>query len=128
MVGASHQREIMADRLHVAADETTADGQLTFVPMAVCIGGFDLGPLVEIEGHRLAEPDDAHHHAWLTTPLDASRPRMATMPGPSFVPLFLALLIPVLCIGLLARHFFIVAVGTIGMGWGRPRWHPDVGS
>src|SRR5947209_7686794 len=48
--GASQLREIIEDRLHVAADETSPDGKLSFVPMAVCIGGCDLGPLVEIEG------------------------------------------------------------------------------
>lgn len=48
--GASKLRERIEERLHITAEGTTADQKLTFVPMAVCMGACDLGPLVEVEG------------------------------------------------------------------------------
>ncbi|HMA35338.1 MAG TPA: NAD(P)H-dependent oxidoreductase subunit E, partial [Chloroflexia bacterium] len=49
--GAARLREAIEDRLGIVAEQTTADAKLTFVPMAVCLGACDLGPLVEVEGH-----------------------------------------------------------------------------
>jgi NADH:ubiquinone oxidoreductase subunit E len=70
--GASKLREVIEDRLHVAAEETTADRKLTFLPMAVCIGGCDLGPLVEIEGQYYTQVTPAKINAildeWLAKP------------------------------------------------------------
>lgn len=70
--GAAKLREVIEDRLHIAADETSADQKLTFVPMAVCIGGCDLGPLVEIEGRYYTQVTADKMHAildeWLAKP------------------------------------------------------------
>lgn len=83
--GASQLREIIEDRLHVAADETMADGKLTFVPMAVCIGGCDLGPLVEIEGQYYTHVNGEKMHAildeWLAKPAgEEAHDHAATQP------------------------------------------------
>jgi cytochrome c oxidase subunit I len=84
--------------------------------------------LDEIDGHDLAEPDDEHHHAWLTTPLDAGNPHLTTMPGPSYMPLLLALSLLVVCIGLLARDPIIDGLGVAGAAAAVIRWQLEIGS
>src|SRR5690242_1600452 len=46
--GAAKLREVMEDRLHITAEGTTADDRLSFLPMSVCVGACDLGPVVEV--------------------------------------------------------------------------------
>jgi NADH:ubiquinone oxidoreductase subunit E len=71
--GAAKLRERMEDRLHIVAEQTTSDGRLTFVPMAVCVGACDLGPVVEVEGqyydHVTPEKLDAIIDEWQAKPL-----------------------------------------------------------
>src|SRR5437763_390327 len=45
--GAAKLREFMEERLGLSAEATSPDGKLTFLPMAVCLGACDLGPVVE---------------------------------------------------------------------------------
>ncbi|HUS17587.1 MAG TPA: NAD(P)H-dependent oxidoreductase subunit E [Chloroflexia bacterium] len=70
--GAAKLRETLEDRLGVVAEETTPDQKLTFVPMAVCMGACDLGPLVEMDGHYYSHvtPDKLNTllDEWLAKP------------------------------------------------------------
>ena len=71
--GAAKLREAIEDRLHITAEGTTADNRLSFLPMSVCVGACDLGPVVEVEGHYYSNvtPDklNAIIDEWMDKPL-----------------------------------------------------------
>jgi cytochrome c oxidase subunit 1/cytochrome c oxidase subunit I+III len=92
------------------------------------IDGRPFDVLTEVDGHELAEPDDDHHHVVLTTPLNAGNPSMTTMPGPSYVPLLLALSMLVICVGLLTRNVFVDGLGVAGCALFLLRWQHEIGS
>jgi cytochrome c oxidase subunit 1/cytochrome c oxidase subunit I+III len=82
----------------------------------------------QIGGQNLPDPPDEHHHAVLTTPLNASRPEVTTMPGPSALPLALALALIMICVGLLARSTGVQLAGVALSACFLIRWHHEIGS
>ncbi len=71
--GATALREVIEDRLRIMADQTTEDGRINYVPMSICIGACDLGPLVEVEGEYYAHvtPEGMNRilDEWLAKPV-----------------------------------------------------------
>ncbi len=90
--------------------------------------GKDFEVCTEIGGKSLPDPDDEHHHAVLTTPLNASRPTLATMPGPSALPFAFTMGLVVICVGLLARSTGVQIAGVLLSATFLIRWHHEIGS
>jgi len=76
--GAGQLRERIEERLGITAEQTTADQKLSFVPMAVCVGACDLGPVVEVDGqfysHMTPAKLDTLIDEWLAEPAGAAAP------------------------------------------------------
>ena len=79
--GAGKLREAIYDRLHITADESTTDNLLAFLPMSVCIGACDLGPLVEVEGQFYTHVDPTKMNAIIDQWIDAPTGEVAHAHG-----------------------------------------------
>jgi cytochrome c oxidase subunit 1/cytochrome c oxidase subunit I+III len=96
---------------------------------------WDAGPdrtlttLDQLNGEDLVHPEEEHHRTLMTSVLDADEVEVVTMPGPTYLPLLLALGMLVICVGVLVRGWIVAAVGGALViyaffGWHRAEVHP----
>ncbi|MBI2710913.1 MAG: cytochrome c oxidase subunit I [Actinobacteria bacterium] len=83
--------------------------------------------VVSVAGEDLVEPHGEHHRTLTTSAIDASSVDVSSMPGPSHLPLVLAVGVLVLCVALISRNAMVGIAGGVLTAVSLIRWHDEGG-